>query len=360
MNERAHIAQLSNGNELRARHEARPAAPFTVTSVWTRAVIAGAVREGLDAAGLLREGGLDAATVHDPAARVAYDAHVGVWRAITREVGDPAFGLRFASEQVEAFSFGVAGHLAMVSSTLGEALSRLVRFSPLVNELDSLHVEATPRFLAVWDTPAGSLGPWPQHYAETILATYVLLARRWTGEPLAPYEVRFQHAAAGDAREHERLFGVRPRFGAEGNVIVFEREKFPLPLRYADPALSLHLEQYAERLLARRAVAPAWPDVLHAEVREAVARGEAEVGPLAARLGLGVRSLQRRAQRHGVCVASLLDEARRARAEEMLRRPGVTTDEIALALGFADARAFRRAFKRWTGRTPRAAGGVEL
>jgi AraC-like DNA-binding protein len=53
----------------------------------------------------------------------------------------------------------------------------------------------------------------------------------------------------------------------------------------------------------------------------------------------------------------LLDEARLARADAWLRYTHMTTVEIAEQLGFGDVRSFRRAFKRWTGRTPNAIRG---
>lgn len=59
-----------------------------------------------------------------------------------------------------------------------------------------------------------------------------------------------------------------------------------------------------------------------------------------------------RALAMGTSFQELLDETRRARAEEWLRFTDMKLEQVSRQLGFGDIRSFRRAFKRWTGRTP--------
>ena len=49
----------------------------------------------------------------------------------------------------------------------------------------------------------------------------------------------------------------------------------------------------------------------------------------------------------------ILDELRQKTAREYLADGRLTVSQIAHALGFADPAAFSRAFKRWTGVSPR-------
>jgi AraC-like DNA-binding protein len=49
----------------------------------------------------------------------------------------------------------------------------------------------------------------------------------------------------------------------------------------------------------------------------------------------------------------LVDETRRARAEDLLARPNLKLTELAFALGFSEHSAFTRAFRRWFGVSPR-------
>ena len=48
----------------------------------------------------------------------------------------------------------------------------------------------------------------------------------------------------------------------------------------------------------------------------------------------------------------LLDQVRHQRALELIRAGGYPVERIAAAVGYRDARSFRRAFKRWTGCNP--------
>lgn len=87
---------------------------------------------------------------------------------------------------------------------------------------------------------------------------------------------------------------------------------------------------------------------------DAVPRGRAELVYVARKLGVPTRTLQRRLRAAGTSWTRLLAETRRRTAEELLRDPGLTVEEVAVLLGYADASVFHRAFRRWTGSTPGA------
>src|SRR3546814_15678017 len=69
-------------------------------------------------------------------------------------------------------------------------------------------------------------------------------------------------------------------------------------------------------------------------------------------LHLSVRSLQRRLAEEATGFDALLNETRHELAVSYLRNPRYSIGEITFLLGFSDASAFARAFKRWSGTTP--------
>ena len=70
------------------------------------------------------------------------------------------------------------------------------------------------------------------------------------------------------------------------------------------------------------------------------------------RLGTSKRSLQRSLGELGTSHSELLDQLRRERAVQLLDS-GMRVADVATALGFTAPSAFFRAYRRWTGTSPK-------
>jgi AraC-like DNA-binding protein len=64
------------------------------------------------------------------------------------------------------------------------------------------------------------------------------------------------------------------------------------------------------------------------------------------------RSLRRALSQMETSYQAIADDVLRAHAEDQIRSGQTKLEHLARELGFADARSFRRAFKRWTGHNP--------
>src|SRR5213079_869494 len=78
--------------------------------------------------------------------------------------------------------------------------------------------------------------------------------------------------------------------------------------------------------------------------------GSVGADELARALGMSRRSLDRALADEGTSAGALLEDERKQRALAWL--PTMSVEQVAGRLGYSDARAFARAFKRWTGRPP--------
>lgn len=73
---------------------------------------------------------------------------------------------------------------------------------------------------------------------------------------------------------------------------------------------------------------------------------------IAQQLHLSSRTLRRRLLDEGTHFRLLLEEVRQTLAEELLATGGLTLEEIAARLGYAEVSNFIHAFKRWKGLAP--------
>ena len=192
----------------------------------------------------------------------------------------------------------------------------------------------------------------PRQLSENTIANLLVIGRKLTGIDLTPSEVRFSHPAPNDVTEHTRFFRCPIRWRAASDALVLPADMLEAPLLMANAGLALVLDRYALELLDRLSVEGSFGDKVREGICVALPRGDASLEVVATKLGMSARTLQRRLSEEGTSHQSLLEELRRSLSEQYLGRPDLCTEDVALMLGFSDGRAFRRAFKRWTGVSP--------
>jgi AraC-like DNA-binding protein len=185
------------------------------------------------------------------------------------------------------------------------------------------------------------------------LATVTALCRTVATPAFAPSAVTFQHAAPRDISEHLRLFRCPVQFGAPSNKLSFASSLLSQPIDKADASLCALLDRHAQELLEK------FPprDSLINQVRSIIATefrgGDPSLEHVAEQLTLTPRTLQRKLQELGTSHNELLDQMRRQLAMRYLREDHMAICEVAYLLGFSESSSFHRAFKRWTGVTPK-------
>jgi AraC-like DNA-binding protein len=329
----------------------RTEATGTLSVLAVRVIAMGAARGGLPPAELCARFGLDPALLADVDARVPVADVVALWHEVPRLVADDDFGLHLA-ELAASAPQGLGGQLIAASPTLGDGLSRILRFERVFHDVRTSELALEGDEATFSHDTRGGL-PLPRHAAEFGWAWLLLIARRVTGAAIVPRRVTFSHPAPPRLDEHTRILGVRPSFGAEVPRLVLARAELARACLSADAALAEILDSHARSLLARLPSTPELIAQVRAAAMESLARGDLTVASVARRLGLAPRTLQRRlADEHGSSFQSVADDLRADLARQWLASPTMAVAEVAFALGFADQSAFHRAFVRWTGQTP--------
>ena len=120
-------------------------------------------------------------------------------------------------------------------------------------------------------------------------------------------------------------------------------------------AIEANARPQIARVREREAEAPAgsFRREIELRVEPLLERGPVRIEAVARGLGCSRQTLYRRLKEEGVTFAELLDGLRRRLGLHYVRERGMPVKEAAYRLGFSEPAAFSRAYKRWTGSSPR-------
>jgi AraC-like DNA-binding protein len=331
------------------------AASLTVAAGLARGLLNLAGQKGADEGALAKAAGIDLALLADHDNRVPFVAYVALMRAAKARTGDAALALHYG--EVRNFSdISILGLIGDASETMMEALGQLNRYGRLVVEFDG----PPDRFQLVRDSDELWMVDGREHpndfpeLTESTFANMVCGPRRFGVTQLVT-AVHVTHADPGYRDEYERVLGAPVSFGAPRNAMRIDERwifhRIQLQPRYAFGILSHH----ADALLADLARNKSTRGQVEALLMPILHTGTASMDGVADKLGLSRPTLFRRLNAEGVTFEAVLDDLRRRLALDYLAARKVSVNETAYLVGFSEPAAFSRAFKRWTGKSPREA-----
>ena len=327
----------------------------SVSAGYARALTELAVSKGADRATLLARSGIGEADLASEEARVSFRKYAALMRTAKALTSDAALALHFG-EAFDMADMSIIGLIARAAEDFFELISQMNRFQRLGADIDPS--TPAPYLLSretegLWMIDARRVDDFPEH-PEAVFSRMVCGARRLTDIPLAR-EVHFRQREPAYRDEFARIFRAPVVFGSDRNAMLIEEAwttlKNPLASRYAFGVLTEKAEALIEALEGAHSV--------RAEVERLIMpvlhTGEVSMEMIAARMGVSRKTLFRKLKAEGVTFDKVHDDLRHRMAVDYLSARKVSVHETAYLVGFSDPAAFSRAFKRWTGRSPRVA-----
>jgi AraC-like DNA-binding protein len=111
-------------------------------------------------------------------------------------------------------------------------------------------------------------------------------------------------------------------------------------------------EDYAQYFLAQMELKPSTTRQVTKIILARLDDRSLSVEKVAREMAVSVRTLQMRLDEEGVAFSDLLQEIRERLAKQYLRE-NYTVEQITYLLGFSEPSVFRKAFKKWSGVTPK-------
>lgn len=330
------------------------AAEPMVLSAWTSTLVRALDARGLSGASLASRVGIDAAVLSDPEARIPLRCTTALWRLAVDVTGDPCFGVE-VSRHARPGSFQTLGLGVVSSRTLADALERIVRYGDVVltgERRNVVRCVADRYELVLGSLEAGDVQPAPESM-EAILASIVRVARFLLRTDITPVAVHLARQAPPPSDRFERFFGCEITYGCEHYLLAFDRTLVDQPLPAACDSLAEAADRLTREYVARLRPCGAFADEVRSVVVSLLTSGDATQRAVARALMMSERTLQRRLHDEGTTFRDVVADARIHLAKRLLvtERPG--SQALARRLGFSEPAAFRRAFKRRTGMTPR-------
>lgn len=322
------------------------------SDVWLRRVGGFAALPGLLAARgvapaqVLSVSGLAADALELPARQVGFAASARVLSEAVQATGCEHFGV-LAGSETHLDDLGFLGSEMRSAVALGPALRSLAAHHHHICTGGAVLLQEQERMVrlgyVVFHPNLDNLGPAHDYAA----AAGVSLIRQLCGQDWNPGEVLLPRRRPANPRPYQAFFRCPLQFDAE-----------LCELRFPTGALNQGLLPTA----GKRQVVATPPDLrvagehllpqLYRAARMQLLQGEAGGEQIASMLGLHRRSLSRRLEACGQSFQRVLDDVRYMMARELLADTDLPVVDIALALGYAEASPFVRAFRRWSGHAP--------
>ncbi|MDG1817042.1 MAG: AraC family transcriptional regulator [Glaciecola sp.] len=187
---------------------------------------------------------------------------------------------------------------------------------------------------------------------EDILANIVTTARWVLGVSLPITKLRCDYPAPAHIARYESIFQCPIEFDAPATQLFFNAEILDKPLPQASPqSVMLY-----KRLCEEKSITHSHGDIAW-QLSQIIVENPASPPSLhdaAMRLHCSSRTLSRKLLAQGWRYQQLIDQVKEIHARRHLSDPTLSITRIGQQLGYADSAGFHRAFKKWTGVSPRA------
>lgn len=299
--------------------------------------------------------GIDRTALQDPNAVVSAKQHRGMLSDAKQRYEGSDLGLALGLQRSIA-TLDQLAYLMMSSATLREATSAGLRYQNysgrfsgnlVVTSFSEIQSQGCYQIDA-----KQALGELRLLAIEDILANIVTTCRWVLGQALPIKKLRCNYPAPPHVARYQTIFQCPIEFDAPATQLFFDAAILDEPLPQSSPqSAALYKKICEEKSIARNQGDIAW------RLWQIIVENPAHPPSLqdaAQQLHCSSRTLSRKLLAQGWKYQQLIDQVREIHARRYLSDPTLSITRIGQQLGYADSPGFHRAFKKWTGLSPRA------
>jgi AraC-like DNA-binding protein len=302
---------------------------------------------------ILRNVNLTADKVHSPKSRISLAELMAACKNAIRLSNDPHLPYRIGTS-IHISAYGMYGFAILCCPDFRKAMAFAELYHALAAPLATIEFTEKQGSASWVIEPNARAATDPQVYrfiTEMQIGIHISLMRDVMGPAFTPEQISVAYPEAHDFGLPADQIGCPLNFTNRTNQITFRSAWLDRAANLGNkttyPAVVALCDDLLTDLKSRIGVA--------GEIRALLLRDITNAPTLAAiakLLEISDRSLRRQLREQGISFRGLRDELRMQIALKYLRTTGLANEDIALALGFSDAANFRRAFRRWTNKSP--------
>ena len=305
----------------------------------------------IDKDAFLKTIGIDPESLNSPDAYIPLETYLFIEEEAARYANDPSFGFHMG-QYAEAGSWSILGYMMMNCQNLGEAFEKSARYSRIIGNLIEGNANLRLNKIKVTLTVPPHAPKMPRHCFESAITSSVRMMRTLTGEEINPLEVTFAYPEPESIAEYEQFFNCPVKFGQKDNSLTIALKVIFTPILFANPELLEYFENYAQEFLAEMERQTEYASTVTRILLSQLDDEDLSIKKVAREMSVSVRTLQNRLKEEGVVFSDLLKDVREKLAKKYLRE-NYTVEDITYLLGFSEPSVFQKAFKKWSGVTPR-------
>jgi len=317
------------------------------------AAMQGIPQANRDQVTLLGKAGINPNVIETPNQRVHTEQVARLFQLVMLTLDDEFMGFSAAPSRVG--SFALMSELIPQCLTLGEQLRKSAKFYNITHpgvDFRLVEIGSEAHFTINLSTNTHD----EEHFLREFLLVIWHRFPSWlVGAPIPLKAVEFSFVKPAHHQELNVMFPCRIAYGKPHNRLIFDR-------RYLQKNLTRtrqELEDFVNRSPFDIMTIPGREQTLESQIERLLAPKDSEQAGLftlqdvATALRISPQTIQRRLAQHDTSFNTIKENWRREKALKMLQTTQFSIEEISERLGFAEARSFTRAFKNWTGLSPR-------
>lgn len=262
----------------------------------------------------------------------------------------PDLGLLFGKE-LNISSHGIIGFAAMCRATVEDALNIAIKYKKTVSPITRLRLEFDGNLATLYIDPALGEKDLEVFFIEALYASLISNLLYLSNSNQPDIKLYFKHSAPEYVQSYKDTLGQSLYFDQPSYMMQCDKSFLNTRLTLFNTSASIEAEkQCMDRLQEMND-----SDSLITIIRDQLVKKMHErpnLESLADSLYTSVSTLKRKLNEQHSSYQAILDDVRKELALKYLKDSSITIDEVAHKLNFNEASNFRRAFKKWTGKTP--------